>query len=101
MNFLKSLLPDIKALNPKVKGILKYDMLKLLVNDANEKMEVSQQEQNTTIQQGTVYQPPYKINQPQYLLHHHQETHISPYGTNQSNSQPYQQEQHTPYWRPL
>lgn len=43
MNFLKSLLPDIKALNPKVKRTLKYDILKL-VNDANEQMEMSQQE---------------------------------------------------------
>eukprot|EP00102_Acyrthosiphon_pisum_P021442 XP_016658652.1 PREDICTED: uncharacterized protein LOC107883347 isoform X3 [Acyrthosiphon pisum] len=99
MNFLKSLLPDIKALNPKVKRTLKYDILKL-VNDANEQMEMSQQEQNTTIQQGT-YQTPYEINQPQDLLHHHQETHNSPYGINQSKSQPYQQEQHAPYWRPL
>ncbi|KAL5246054.1 hypothetical protein ACI65C_013462 [Semiaphis heraclei] len=101
MNYLKSFLPDIKALNPKVKRILKYDILKL-VNDANEQMEMSQQEQNTTIQQGgTLYQSPYEINQPQDLLHHHQETHNSPYGTNQSKSQQYQQEQLTPYWRPL
>ncbi|CAI6353078.1 unnamed protein product [Macrosiphum euphorbiae] len=100
MNFLKSLLPDIKALNPRLKRNLKYDIMKL-VNDANDQMQISQVEQNTTTQQGTVYQPPYEINQPQDLLHHHQETHNSPYGTNQSKSQPYQQEQHTPYWRPL
>ncbi|KAF0749795.1 Aspartate aminotransferase [Aphis craccivora] len=100
MNFLKSLLPDIKTLNPKVKRILKYDMMKL-VNDANEQMQMSQQEQNTATQQGTVYQPLYDFNQPQDLLHHQRETHNSTYDTNHSKTQLYQQEQHTPYWRPL
>lgn len=37
VDFLKSLLPDIKLLNPCTKRILKIDMMKL-VNDANDKM---------------------------------------------------------------
>jgi len=60
MNFLKSLIPDIKALNPKVKIILKYDMLKL-VNDANEKMEMSPQDKTQQYNKAQFINPPMKL----------------------------------------
>lgn len=55
MDFLKSLLPDIKLLNPRAKRILKIDMMKL-VNDANDKMLENQ-----------LYQQPETVDQPLFL----------------------------------
>lgn len=56
MDFLKSLLPDIKLLNPCAKRILKIDMMKL-VNDTNDKMLENQ-----------LYQQPETVDNPLIII---------------------------------
>lgn len=101
MDFLKSLLPDIKLLNPHAKRILKIDMMKL-VNDAIDKMPENQlHKQPETVDQ------PFNNNQTENLKYHHQETTqgtilYPPFDSNDpQNQESYQVLEHSPYWRPL
>lgn len=89
MNFLKSLLPDIKMLNPQAKRILKMDMMKL-VHDANEQMLKSQ------VYQERAYQPPYNFNQPGNMLYQPQEIIYSPTDTNETKNNQNDQEVQQP-----
>jgi len=100
MDFLKSLLPDIKLLNPRAKRILKIDMMKL-VNDANDKML-----ENQLYQQPETVDQPLFYNETENLKYHHQKTRqgtiYPPFDTNNpQNQQSYQVLEDSPYWRPL